>query len=273
MFFFSKMQATGNDFIVLNNLENRINYSYKLLSKFLCMNHYSIGADGVIIIENSKVADCKMRIFNKDGSEAEMCGNGIRCLAKYVYEKGIIIKNIIKVETLSGIKEMILKIDNKKVSNVEVNMGKIIWDFDRIPVFRTIKKDASVVVIEGLKIYPLLIGNPHAVCFVDNLKEFDVEKYGKIIENYKCFPQKTNVEFVKIENKSKLLIRIWERGVGETNSCGTGVCAAAAVAYKYKSTKNELNVETQGGNLSVCIGDDIKLSGGVEFVFEGEINI
>ena len=129
MFFFSKMQATGNDFIVLNNLENRINYSYKLLSKFLCMNHFVVGADGVIIIENSKIADCKMRIFNKDGSEAEMCGNGIRCLAKYVYEKGIIIKNIIKVETIAGIKEVFLKIDNKKVSTLKVNMGKIIWDF------------------------------------------------------------------------------------------------------------------------------------------------
>lgn len=273
MFFFSKMQATGNDFIVLNNLENRINYSYKLLSKFLCMNHFVVGADGVIIIENSKIADCKMRIFNKDGSEAEMCGNGIRCLAKYVYEKGIIIKNIIKVETIAGIKEVFLKIDNKKVATLKVNMGKIIWDFDKIPVFRTIRNDANVVVIEGLKIYPVLIGNPHAVCFVDNLKEFDVQKYGKIIENHKYFPQKTNVEFVKIENKSKLLIRIWERGVGETNSCGTGVCAAAAVSSKYKSTKNELIVETQGGNLSVCIGDCIELSGGAEFVFEGQMNI
>ena len=273
MFFFSKMQAAGNDFIVVNNMENKISYSYKLLSKFLCMEHFSIGADGVIIIEKSKVADCKMRIFNKDGSEAEMCGNGIRCLAKYVYEKGIIIKNIIRVETLAGIKEVFLKVENKKVINIRVNMGEIVWDFDKIPIYRTNKSDANVLIIEGLKVYPVLLGNPHAVCFVNNLKDFEVERYGKIIESYKYFPKKTNVEFVQIESKSKLSIRIWERGVGETFSCGTGVSAAAAVSYKYKSTKNELIVETQGGNLSVCIDDWIQLSGGAEFVFEGQINI
>ena len=168
---------------------------------------------------------------------------------------------------------MFLKVENKKVINIRVNMGEIVWDFDKIPIYSTNKSDANVLIIEGLKVYPVLLGNPHAVCFVNNLKDFEVERYGKIIENYKYFPRKTNVEFVQIESKSKLSIRIWERGVGETFSCGTGVSAAAAVSYKYKSTKNELIVETQGGNLSVCIDDCIQLSGGAEFVFEGQINI
>lgn len=273
MFSFFKMQATGNDFILINYLENKLEYSYKLLSQFLCDRHYGVGADGVLILEGSTKADLKMRIFNQDGSEAEMCGNGIRCFAKYVYEKKIINKEIFSIETLAGIKKVKLFVEGNTVQEIEVDMGMPIYELDKIPVIYPINNYTGKIYIQNFEVYPVSMGNPHVVCFVTDTDYIDINKYGKLIEDYKYFPNKTNVEFVQIIDNSNLKIRVWERGVGETFSCGTGACAACAVATKYKSTNNELNVELKGGKLKIRYNESIKLTGTAENVFEGRIVI
>lgn len=273
MFSFYKMQATGNDFILINYYESNLQYSYKLLAEYMCDRHFGIGGDGLLILEKSKIADFKMRIFNKDGTEAEMCGNGIRCFSKFVYEKKLINKTDFNIETKSGIKEVTLELDGEKVSKVHINMGEPIFDMKEIPIFYTEKTYTGSLHISGIEVYPVSMGNPHAVCFVENLNKININKYGKLIEEYKYFPNKTNVEFVEIINKNEIKMRIWERGVGETLSCGTGVCAGAIICNKYKSTSSTLTVETKGGKLNVIYDKSVKLIGSAEFVFEGKIDI
>lgn len=310
MFFFSKMQATGNDFIIVNNLKNNFEYSFKLLSKFLCDRHFGVGADGVLILDNGTKAKYRMRIFNQDGSEAEMCGNGIRCFAKYLYEKKIIQDRIFDIETLAGVKEVKLTVEGNTVVLVEVNMGVPTFDFEKIPVYYDNTKDtyeddiletiefeelsdkdlnnknfnnnelkikqfkSKAVEVNKFIVYPVSIGNPHVVHFVDNVDEINIEKVGSLIENYKYFPNKTNVEFVQIKNEQTIKVRVWERGVGETLACGTGACASAIISNLYKSTKSELTVELKGGNLKINYdGENVYLKGSAEFVFEGKMNI
>ena len=310
MFFFSKMQATGNDFIIVNNLKNKFEYSFKLLSKFLCDRHFGVGADGVLILDNGTKAKYRMRIFNQDGSEAEMCGNGIRCFAKYLYEKKIIQDRIFDIETLAGVKEVKLTVEGNTVVLVEVNMGVPTFDFEKIPVYYDNTKDtyeddiletiefeelsdkdlnnknfnnnelkikqfkSKAVEVNKFIVYPVSIGNPHVVHFVDNVDEINIEKVGSLIENYKYFPNKTNVEFVQIKNEQTIKVRVWERGVGETLACGTGACASAIISNLYKSTKSELTVELKGGNLKINYdGENVYLKGSAEFVFEGKMNI
>lgn len=267
MFYFSKMQGIGNDFVIIDCMKNEFEYSLEVLAKYLCDRHYGVGADGVIFIYESEIADFKMRIFNMDGSEAEMCGNGIRCLAKYVFEKGLTEKQEFSVETLAGIKNVKLELENKKVMFVEVNMGN--------PDLNNIK---YVIEIDGdsFCVYPISMGNPHAVCFVENIETFPVEKIGKILENYKYFPNKTNVEFVQVIDKTNIKSRIWERGVGETNACGTGACASAVIAMQKKYTENEVTVDLKGGKLFIKFDKDTEevfLKGEAEFVFDGQINM
>lgn len=273
MFSFCKMQATGNDFIIINYLENKLEYSYKLLAEFLCDRHFGVGADGIVIIEKSDIADLKMRIFNKDGSEAEMCGNGIRCFAKYVYEKKIINKKEFNIETLAGVKTIKLEIEGGTVLKIEVDMGLPLLDIDKIPVTYLENNYEGFLYVDGIKVYPISMGNPHSVCFVDDVDKIDIEKYGKLIEDYKYFPNKTNVEFVQIVDNFNIKLRVWERGVGETLACGTGAAAAGAISQKYKSTNNVLNVDLLGGKLKVVCEDSIKVIGSAEFVFEGNIEI
>lgn len=264
MFYFCKMEAAGNDFVVVNCMENEFQYSLPVLTKFLCDRHYGVGADGVIFVDESKTADFKMRIFNQDGTEAEMCGNGIRCFSKYVYEKGLIDKTGFTVETLAGIKTVKLELENKKVMSIAVNMGA--------PEFSNLK---YIIEIEGEEfvVHPISMGNPHAVCFVKNVDAFPVEKVGPILENYKYFPNKTNVEFVEIKDENTIKVRVWERGVGETNSCGTGACASTMIAINEKYTNSQVSVDLKGGKLEVCYDkelDKISLKGPAELVFEGE---
>lgn len=274
MFFFTKMQATGNDFIVLDYIENKLEYSYKLLAEFMCNRHFGIGADGILIVEKSNKADFKMRIFNKDGSEAEMCGNGIRCFAKYVYEKGLIHKSNFKIETLAGIKSINLNVEGNTVVYITVNMGKPEFDFSKIPVINLQEQNKEKIYIEGYEFFPVSIGNPHVVCFTENINEINIEKVGRKIENYKFFPNKTNVEFVQIVSEKQIKVRVWERGVGETLACGTGASAASVISNKYKSTGSKLNVDLLGGKLEIEYkNEEIKLTGPSEIVFEGKIEI
>lgn len=281
MFFFSKMQATGNDFIVVNNLENEFQYSFKLLSKYLCDRHFGVGADGVLILDKGNKADYKMRIFNYDGTEAEMCGNGIRCFAKYLYEKKIVKDSEFVIETLSGIKKVKLEIEGNTVVLVEVDMGEPSFNFNEIGVYYENnaidtynEEQFKGIQINEFSVFPISMGNPHCVCFVDNVDEIDIEKTGKLIENYKYFSNKTNVEFVEIKNNSTIKVRVWERGVGETLSCGTGACSSAIISNLYKSTESEMIVELRGGNLKVkYTGERVLLQGSAEFVYEGKMNI
>lgn len=219
MILFSKMQGTGNDFVVINCLNQYFNYSLSTLAKYLCNRNFGIGADGVIYIFKSTNADFKMRIFNSDGTEAEMCGNGIRCLGKYLYEKSITTKTDIRIETLSGIKELKLVVENKTVIGIKVNMGMPFFESQRIPAYlpkeESSKKYHSVDIEIDEKKYKfdlVSMGNPHAVCFTENIEEIDVSKIGEIVENYKYFPNKINVEFVQIIDKNNIRVKVWERG-------------------------------------------------------------
>ena len=280
MIFFTKMQGTGNDFIIIDNREKEIVYTYSRLSEFLCNRKFGVGADGVIFIEKSSIADSKMRIFNLDGSEAEMCGNGIRCLAKYLYEREIVKKQNMSIETLAGIKKVKLTVENKTVIGVNVDMGKPVFEYSKIPVIfpNIVRKELESLEIEfknkKIYVFPISIGNPHAVCFVKNVNALNIEIFGKKIENYKYFPNKTNVEFVEIVNSKTIKMRVWERGVGETLSCGTGACAAAVVSYLKKFTNGEITVELLGGKVKVFYIEKenrVNLIGDSSFVFEGKI--
>lgn len=267
MFSFSKMQGTGNDFVVIDCMKNQFEYSLPVLSKYLCNRHYGVGADGMILIDKSEEQDFQMRIFNSDGTEAEMCGNGIRCLAKYVFEKGLTDKTEFFVETLAGVKQIKLELENKKVVVVKVNMGA--------PDVACIKYQIEIE-NQAYYVYPVSLGNPHAVCFVKDIENFDVAKIGPILENYKYFPKKTNVEFVQVVDKQNIKIRVWERGVGETNSCGTGACASSMIAIKEKYTESELTVDLKGGKLKIQYDkekNEIILQGEAEFVFDGQIEM
>ncbi len=280
MIFFTKMQGTGNDFIIIDNREKEIVYTYSRLSEFLCNRKFGVGADGVIFIENSKIADSKMRIFNADGSEAEMCGNGIRCLAKYLYEKEIVKKEKMRIETLSGIKNVDLIVENKTVIGIKVDMGNPIFEYNRTPVIfpNIVKKELERLEINfrnnKLYVYPISMGNPHAVCFVKDVQNLKIEDIGSRIESYKYFPNKTNVEFVEVVNPKNLKMRVWERGVGETLGCGTGACAASVVSYFKKSTNREVIVDLPGGKLKVLYFENennVKLIGDCSYIFEGKL--
>lgn len=267
MFSFCKMHGTGNDFVVIDCTENEFEYSLPILAKYICDRHYGVGGDGIILIYESEVADFKMRILNSDGTEAEMCGNGIRCFAKYVFEKNKTQKTEFFIETLAGIKKVKLNLENQKVVSVEVNMGE--------PVISNIKYMVEVDKMQYL-LYPVSIGNPHAICFVKDVEEVDIEKIGPILENYKYFPNKTNVEFVQIIDKKNIKIRVWERGVGETNSCGTGACSSAIIAINEGLIENNVTVELKGGKLEVKYNEkdnSVELKGTAEMVFEGKIKM
>lgn len=279
MIIFSKMQACGNDFIIIDCVKDYPKYNFSILSKFLCDRHFGVGADGVIYFYSSKIADVRMRIFNSDGTEAEMCGNGIRCLAKLLYEKDYIKKDVFKIETLGGIKQIKLEIENKKVEKIQVDMGKTIFNPSSIPVYLPNKKQNEE--LQNLEIdfknrifsfYPVNVGNPHAICFVNDFDDFNFELVGKYVENYKYFPKKTNVEFAKIENSKKIKLKVWERGAGKTLGCGTGAIATASVAMKKLYTDSEIIVELDGGNVEVkSENGEYFLIGEAEYVYEGRL--
>ncbi len=261
---FTKMQGTGNDYIFVNLLEvnafqmtNAVNWSQ--LSIRLSDRHFGIGSDGLILICPSDIADCRMRMFNADGSEGTMCGNGIRCLGKYVYERGFIKKTMIYVETKAGIKTLFLTIENKNhVRSVCVDMG--------VPVI------LPTVEINSFLLTPVSIGNLHAVCFVQNHpSEYPVEKWGPFLEGLAQLEKRRNIEFVQIVTQNQIRLRIWERGSGETLSCGTGACAAVVCAIHQKGLEHKVFAEVPGGILTVNwkgSGESVFLSGPAEFVFD-----
>lgn len=223
-----------------------------------------------------------MRIFNQDGTEAEMCGNGIRVLGKFLYEKNITTNTFLKIETLAGIKTINLIVENKTVVNVKVNMGIPYFEAVRIPAYLPKEENGKqyhTIQIEiGKEKYDfdlVSMGNPHSVCFVDDLSKIDIDKIGAFVETYKYFPNKTNVEFVQIIDKNNLKVKVWERGVGRTISCGTGACASSVCAMKRNLVNNNVTVQLDGGRLHISYDEEtgVNLTGGAEFCFEGRIDL
>ncbi len=277
-FDFVKMEGLGNDFVLIDDRDGNIcsKIDYGKLAEKLCSRHFGIGADGIMLILGSEKMDIRFRIFNSNGTEAEMCGNGIRCFAKYLFEKKIIGKKKFKVETMAGtiIPEVITN-NSGGVKSVMVDMGVPVLLPSKI-VFKSVKDKAvnEPVIVHGRKIFltAVSMGNPHAVIFVDDIERINIEKRGREIETHAMFPEKTNVEFVQVLNIRELKMRVWERGAGETMACGTGACAAAVAANLNGKASNKVTVHLKGGDLQVewdKITNHIYMTGSAVLVFKG----
>ena len=282
---FIKMHGLCNDFILIDCLNQDFkiqNADFGMLAKQLCNRRFGIGADQLLLLYPSSIADFKMRIFNADGSEVEMCGNGMRCLAKYIWDRNLSDKNILNVETLAGIIR-----PEKAGEMVRVDMGGPIFEPERIPVnilkskVRSQKSNKRKLIID----YPLQIGdiefyiscvsmgNPHTIIVVDDVSNFPVPYYGPLIENHQLFPRKTNVEFIEVLNTSEVKMRVWERGSGETMACGTGASAAAVASNIKGLTEKKVVVHLLGGDLFIEWASDnhVYMTGPATEVFEGII--
>lgn len=273
---FKKMHGIGNDFVIINNMDLAYDFSKNLIEE-LCKNHYGIGADGFISVEPSIVCDAKMRYYNNDGKEAEMCGNGIRCFGKYVFDEGIISKKYFLVETLAG--EIGVKIieSKKRESMVEVFMGQVRFESESIPVITQ-----GETLLNGHYCYKGMdlvygcasMGNPHMVIITEDIQGLPTGELGPYFESHPMYPEKCNVNFVKIINRNKVDILTWERGVGFTEACGTGTCATVAVLEKLGKTNHQVTAYLPGGELYIrVLEEDIYMTGSATTVFTGEIDL
>ena len=275
---FTKMHGCGNDYVYVNLFEEKIDNPAEL-SIAVSDRHFGIGSDGLITIGPSEVADFRMRIYNADGSEAEMCGNGIRCVAKYVYDHKLTDKTEISVESGAGIKYLTLFVQNGKVAQVRVDMGEPILDPDKIPVVA----DTDRVIDQPIEVCGktwrmtcVSMGNPHAVVFVDNAADFELEKYGPHFENHERFPKRTNTEFVEVLSRNEANMRVWERGSAETWACGTGTCASVMACILNGYTDNKVLVHLRGGDLTIEYDEKtnhIFMTGPATEVFNGEYTL
>ncbi len=260
---FTKMHGAGNDYIYINAMKE-VPQDLHSLALLISDRHFGIGSDGLVVILPSEIADFRMRMFNADGSEAEMCGNASRCIAKYVYEKGLTDKQEITLETLAGIKVLKLDIRDDKVAAVTVDMGE-----------PTIGDTESIVILENGKKFVLSqigMGNPHAIVFTEDLTDVNVLGNGPLLEVADIFPDKSNIEFVKVLDSRHLRMRVWERGSGETLACGTGACATAVAAVMKGLAEREVSVKLPGGELHVEWSKEnnhVYLTGGAEFIADG----
>ncbi len=274
---FTKMQGCGNDYVYINCFEENVKNPSELAIKMSNRN-FGVGSDGLILVMPSDIADCKMRMFNSDGSESEMCGNGIRCVGKFVHDKNIVKKDIITVETLAGIKTLeFFKDENNMVLDVKVNMGQPIFNPKDIPVIsdEEIVKNLKLKALDKEFIFTCVsMGNPHAITFVDDVDNFDVNKYGSILESDPAFPKRANIEFVEIIDNNNLKMRVFERGSGETFACGTGTCATVVASFlNGKCDRENVNVKLLGGTLNISWDNkdnNVYMIGPARFVFEGD---
>ena len=286
---FTKMQGCGNDYVYINCFEEHPENPTKLAIE-LSDRHFGIGGDGVIFIRPSEVADCMMDMYNLDGSRGKMCGNGIRCVGKYAYDHGIVKSTNIKVETLSGIKTLALNPGaDGKIESVKVDMGKAIFNAKDIPLnTEYMKKSLGVEPEENtcIKGFPITIngkemkftfvsmGNPHAVTFIDDTASLDIMAYGPDAEVHEIFPEKANIEFIQVVDRSHINMRVWERGSGETFACGTGACAAVVACVENGLTDTEVEVKLLGGTLRISYDratGEVEMTGPAVEVFSGEI--
>jgi len=272
---FWKMHGLGNDYIVIDNRFGKIKEGEKgNLARRLCERKFSVGADGMLLVCNSKVADVKMRVFNTDGSEAEMCGNGIRCFAKYCYENNIARRRKMRIETLAGVKTVWLTIERGEVKKVKVDMGTPVFEKEKIPMLGDGVCVDEELEVDGdkFRVTCLSVGNPHCVVFTDDVRNFPVQEKGSKIEKHRLFPRRINVEFVEVLNKKELNMRVWERGCGETMACGTGACASTVAGSLLKIADNKLTAHLLGGDLEIeFLGNKLSMTGNAEKVFEGRL--
>ncbi len=272
------MHGAGNDFIVVDGLSGDLeSLDLAGLSLRMCDRHFGVGSDGLILVLPSRAAAFRMRMFNPDGSEAEMCGNGIRCFAKYVYDRGLTLDTSLSVETLAGVKQLKLSVEDRRVVRVRVDMGSPSLDPESLPVKAPAGADGAARVqmrVGGRKLEGTCVsmGNPHCVVQVDDIGTFPVEKIGPLIEEHRLFPRRTNVPFVQVVARDRLRARVWERGAGETLACGTGACAAAVACALNGVSGRRVAVELPGGCLEIeWTGDDrVLLEGPAAEVFTGD---
>lgn len=273
---FTKMHGIGNDYIYINCFEQKIENPNELAIK-MSPRRFSVGADGVILICPSNVADVKMRMFNLDGSEGKMCGNGIRCVGKYIYDNSIAHKSVVTVETLSGIKTLEITDKCGKAETITVDMGTPELTPSKIPAVaegNAVINQPITVADRQYRITAVSMGNPHAVVFCDEIDSLNLEKIGPDFEHHAMFPEQVNTEFIRVINKNTLQMRVWERGSGETLACGTGACASVVAAVKngYCKQNEEITVHLAGGDLFITYAADghVFMRGGAEKVFDGE---
>ena len=274
---FTKMHGLGNDYVYVNCFQEKIENPSKV-AKYVSDRHFGIGSDGLIMINPSEVADFEMEMYNADGSRGEMCGNGIRCVAKYVYDYGLTDKTSISVETLGGIKYLDLTVKDGKVIMVKVDMGTPILKPELIPIVA----DGDMVVNEPIivdrtenRMTGVSMGNPHAVIYMDNIKDLNLDQLGPKFENHERFPKRINTEFVKFIDRHTLEMRVWERGSGETMACGTGACAVAVASILNGLTEEKVTVKLLGGDLQIEWDreeDKVYMTGPATTVFDGEID-
>ena len=264
---FTKMQGIGNDYVYVNCFEETVEHPEEVARR-VSDRHFGIGSDGLILICPSAVADCRMRMFNEDGSEGAMCGNGIRCVGKYAYDHGIVDRTLITVETLGGIRHLDMQVEGGRVTAVQVDMG--------IPELTSALPEKIVVEGRQLEFTGISVGNPHAVYVCDEIDSLDLERMGPAFETHQRFPDRVNSEFVQVLDRNHLRMRVWERGSGETLACGTGSCAAAVAAMLNGKCETEVTVHLTGGDLKISWeGNDasVYMTGPAVTVFDGEISL
>ncbi len=276
--YFTKMHGLGNDYVYVNCFVEYVREPGSL-ARFVSDRHFGIGSDGLILICPSEKADFRMEIFNADGSRAEMCGNGIRCLAKYVYEQGMTKKKELQIETLAGIRRLWLQTTGNLVDQVTVDMGYPVLQADKIPII----SENSRVIMEKITIHQtdyqmtgVSMGNPHAVIYVNRVKGIDINRMGPEFEYHGRFPRRINVEFAEVLGRNSLRVRVWERGAGETMACGTGACAAVVASVLNDLTERQVSVQLKGGELTVLWSDEdgkVYMTGPAETVYNGEIHV
>ncbi len=276
---FTKMHGTGNDYIYVDLFQQKLE-NQEEVAKVVSDRRFGIGSDGLICIAPSETADCRMIMYNADGSEGAMCGNGIRCVAKYVYDRGIVPKDHMSIETKSGIKQLELTVEEGKAVYVKVNMGEAVLKPSEIPVQAEGEDFIARQIEAGGRMYTVTcvsMGNPHCVVFTEGIDGLDLEKTGPLFENHPLFPDRINTEFVEVIDDHTLKMRVWERGSGETVSCGTGTCAAtvAAVLNGHCPRGEEVEVRVRGGALydTYLENGEVLMKGPATEVFQGEIEI
>ena len=276
---FTKMHGTGNDYIYVNGFEEKLENPSEAAVK-LSDRRFGIGSDGLILILPSDVADCRMEMFNSDGSIGKMCGNGIRCVAKYVYDRGLVKKDVLRVETRSGVKTLQLRVEDGKVASVRVNMGQPELDPEKIPVLFSKDRmvDEEVYTPSGnvWRVTCVSMGNPHAVIFVDDVEGLNLPAIGPEMEKHAMFPERANIEFAQVTGPHEVQMRVWERGSGETLACGTGACACAVASVLTGKTDRDVTVHLRGGDLHIFWDpdtDDVYMEGPAAFVFDGTVEI
>lgn len=275
---FIKMHGIGNDYIYVNDLDERIT-NPEAVSLFVSDRHFGIGSDGLILIRPSNRADFMMRMYNADGSQGAMCGNGIRCFSKFVYDEGLTVKETLTVETKSGIKTIELKKEDDEVTGARVAMEKPILKTKDIPMVWAEEECINQLLQvngENYQVTAVSMGNPHIVTFVKNTEEIDIEKIGPYFEHHEAFPEQVNTEFIRVIDNKTIEMRVWERGSGETLACGTGACAAVVAAHLNGYTDRKVTVKLLGGDLAIEWEEEtgiIYMSGSATTVYKGTINL